>query len=854
MFDTARSHRQRDLSPMVRRSRSLAKLTASAVTLGGVMALVFAGAGAAASPSGPTFPGAKPSVAKHLVAKPSLANPSSVKPSVTLPPSTVGTDFWTAFGANAPGGTQTNYIFLSAKTATTATVADPGTTPPFTETVHVTPGSTASVAIPNSVMTTGNGVQDLGVHVTAGAPVSAYGLEDYVFSSDGFTALPANAIGTDYYTLGFDSSASPGFLPSDFDVVGTVNGTKVTIKTEVTSPLGPAGTYTEDLNAGGVYELIGDSGADLTGTQITSTAPVAVLAGAQCANIPSGAYSYCNYIAEEMPPTNEWGKDFVTEPLATRTRGDTFRVLADTNGTVVSINGATVATINAGAFYQTQLTAPSVIDTSKPALVAQYSDSSTYDGANADPSETLIPPYEQFLNSYTVATAPDTRFTNFLNVVAPTSEVGSVTLNGAAISASHFAKIGTTGFSGAQLPVATGTYSLSGPQSFGLTVYGYGITDAYSYPGGYGAGQVANATSLTLDPSAQVALVGHQACITATVEDQSHQPLSGIGVSFIATGTNPTKGFATTPADGQALFCFTGAHLGLDHVLATVSTLSASATVDFSNQAGYRQAGSDGGVFAFGSSGFHGSVPGTPSIHLAKPIVGIASDATGNGYWLVGADGGVFAFGDATFYGSLPSRGLSTLGGSIVGIAATPGGGGYWLVGSDGGVYAFGDARFHGSVPGTPSIHLAKPIVGIASDATGDGYWLVGADGGVLAFGDARFHGSVPGTPSIRLAAPVVGIASDATGDGYWLVGSDGGVFAFGDALFHGSVPGTPSIRLAAPIVGISATPDGAGYWLAGSDGGAFAFGSALFDGSVPGTPSIHLAAPVVGLAGVPPV
>ncbi len=848
MHNTVSQDRLSGVSPMVRKHWSVAKLTACVVVLAGVTALAFSGVAAAnASGSGPSRPGLKASsVPRPSVAKPSLANGIVASPSVTLPPSTVGTDFWTAFGANAESGT--NYIYLSGKTATTATVADPGASPPFTETVHVTPGSIAAVTVTGSEMSTGNGIQDLGVHVTAGAPVSAYGLEDYVFSTDGFTALPNNAIGTDYYTLGYDSSSGPGFLPSDFDVVGTVNGTKVTIHTKVISALGPAGTYTKDLNSGQVYELIGNSGVDLTGTQITSTAPVAVLAGAQCADIPSSAYSYCNYIAEEMPPTNEWGKDFVTEPLAVRTMGDTFRVLADTNGTVVSINGANVATINAGDFYQTQLTAASVIHTSKPALVAQYSDSSTYDNTNTDPSETLIPPYEQFLNSYTVATAPDTRFTNYLNLVAPRSEVGSVILNGAAIAASHFHAIGTTGYSGAQLPVNTGTYKVSGPESFGLTVYGFGVTDAYSYPGGYGAGQVANATYLTLSPPAQEALLGHQACVTATVDDQSHQPLGGIGVSFAVTGTNPTNGFATTGANGEAVFCYTGANLGLDHVTATVSALSAAATVDFTNQAGYRLTGSDGGVFAFGSSGFHGSVPHSPSIHLAAPIVGIASDTTGGGYWLVGSDGGVFAFGDAKFHGSIPDSPAIHLAAPIVGIAATTDGGGYWLVGSNGAVYGFGDAKYHGGAAGGTS------IVGIAADAAGGGYWLVGSDGGVFSFGAAKYHGSIPGSPAIHLAAPIVGISSDATGGGYWLVGKDGGVFAFGDAKFYGSIPHSPSIHLAAPVVGITATPDGAGYWLAGSDGGVFAFGSALFDGSIPHSPSIHLAAPVVGLGGVPPV
>ena len=53
------------------------------------------------------------------------------------------------------------------------------------------------------------------------------------------------------------------------------------------------------------------------------------------------------------------------------------------------------------------------------------------------------------------------------------------------------------------------------------------------------------------------------------------------------------------------------------------------------------------------------SVPGTHSIHLGAPIVGIAT-ADGGGYWLVGSDGGVFGFGDAGYHGSVPGSHSTT--------------------------------------------------------------------------------------------------------------------------------------------------------------------------------------------------
>jgi hypothetical protein len=246
---------------------------------------------------------------------------------------------------------------------------------------------------------------------------------------------------------------------------------------------------------------------------------------------------------------------------------------------------------------------------------------------------------------------------------------------------------------------------------------------------------------------------------------------------------------------------------------------------------GYWLVASDGGIFAFGDAGFHGS---TGNIALNRPVVGMATTPDDHGYWLVASDGGIFAFGDARFHGSTGDIALNE---PMVGMAATPDGGGYWLVASDGGIFAFGDAHFFGS---TGNITLNKPVVGMAATADGKGYWLVASDGGIFAYGDAHFYGS---TGNISLNKPVVGMAATADGKGYWLVASDGGIFAYGDARFYGS---TGNITLNQPVVGMARSLSGRGYWLVASDGGLFAFGDARFYGS---TGNITLSKPVVGMA-----
>jgi hypothetical protein len=102
-------------------------------------------------------------------------------------------------------------------------------------------------------------------------------------------------------------------------------------------------------------------------------------------------------------------------------------------------------------------------------------------------------------------------------------------------------------------------------------------------------------------------------------------------------------------------------------------------------------------------------LPGTAaSAVLDAPAVGIASTADGQGYWLVAADGGVFAFGSSGFYGSMGGHRLAA---PIVGISSTPDGRGYWLVAANGSVDNFGDANWLGALI---DIGLRAPLTGVS--------------------------------------------------------------------------------------------------------------------------------------------
>jgi len=252
---------------------------------------------------------------------------------------------------------------------------------------------------------------------------------------------------------------------------------------DTTSGVTAGTTRTLTLNRGQALPVVSNVG-DLTGTPVTSTKPVSVFGGHMCANVPDNQTVACDHLVEQLPGTSTWGKSFLTVPLKTRVRGDTFRILASQNDTTVSINGAAAAVLNKGEAYQQLIDGQSAIPADKPILVAQYSNGSAFDGVTSDPFMMLISPNERSLSQYTFA-APGTGFSqNFVNVIAPTSAIGDIVLDGTSVPAGEFTPIGSTAYSGAQLDLTPGSHTMSSEKPFSISVYGFDVYDSYGYPGG----------------------------------------------------------------------------------------------------------------------------------------------------------------------------------------------------------------------------------------------------------------------------------------------------------------------------------------------------------------------------------
>ncbi|XP_064385989.1 IgGFc-binding protein-like [Halichondria panicea] len=146
---------------------------------------------------------------------------------------------------------------------------------------------------------------------------------------------------------------------------------------------------------------------DLTGTRITSSKPLSVFSGSDCANVPQDI-NYCDHLVEQVPPTVTWGSKFLVASLEGRYSGERIRVLS-ARAASVTVNCNTNVSVSefqlqsGGRFREFELLIESFccIESTSPVLVAQYAYGGESDGIG-DPFMMIIPPIEQFTNNYLV--------------------------------------------------------------------------------------------------------------------------------------------------------------------------------------------------------------------------------------------------------------------------------------------------------------------------------------------------------------------------------------------------------------------------------------------------------------------
>lgn len=338
----------------------------------------------------------------------------------------------------------------------------------------------------------------------------------FSFTNDASLLLPSTALTGNYRVTGMprwlDTEGETAFeYPPYVAITGVVDGTMVNVKLSGTGSVaggggvasaGPGQTVSFTVNAGEVVELVGDKGADLSGSLVTASGPVQVIAGIACTNVPDDVDA-CDHLEESVFPAETLGKHyFVTVPTSHHGApvGHVVRIYGNFDGTKLTYPGndpGGPALVNAGDVVDL-----GVVDQDFEIVGDQaFAVASFQVGANmidpglptnqqkGDPAMSLMTSLEQFRTKY-VFLAPSDYDVSFIDVVQPVG--AELTLDGVKVAADVVPLSSGYGVARIQLgPGNAGAHVLTSTEPVGLQVIGYGTYTSYQYPGGLNLSEIA---------------------------------------------------------------------------------------------------------------------------------------------------------------------------------------------------------------------------------------------------------------------------------------------------------------------------------------------------------------------------
>ena len=386
--------------------------------------------------------------------------------------STRGKEFWFGFMSNYGNSADYLNVYVTSKVSTSGVVSVPGIG--FSQSFTVAANSTTAITVPLGCMATGsNTVQPFGIHVVSTDTISVYALNYQPYTSDASVIFPVSSLDREYRISTI--KGWPGDWGVEYLVVATENNTVVQI-----TPMSGA-AYTVNMNAGDVYQV--QSTEDLSGDRVKDFAScknVAVFVGNVCTNI--GGCVACDHLYEQILPISKWGKNFVTMPFVGKSQ-DYIRILANDNGTTVSVNGGAPINLNSGQSYQYSTGAPSSIVANNPVLVMQYCQGGSCDGVG-DPFSVMDPPIEQSIDNITFNAFTSSIITSYyVNIQTKTANSAILTLDG---SPRPFAVVPSNPtYSYARIPISQGNHTIMSDSGFVAQVYGFGSYESYGYNVGF---------------------------------------------------------------------------------------------------------------------------------------------------------------------------------------------------------------------------------------------------------------------------------------------------------------------------------------------------------------------------------
>lgn len=338
------------------------------------------------------------------------------------------------------------------------------------------------------------------------------------YSNDASLLLPSPSLGQTYRALSWPSGKPVSILGSPIDrgyltVLGTRATTSVTVVVSQAIlagggiPATPAGgTVQVTLGPYDVLNLETDGmPGDLTGSIVTSSAPVAVFVGTELSggiasptppfppNDPQNSSCCLDHLEEQLLPVESYGKKFTITRSPPRGSSyiepDYIRFLGVAAAAVVQTNlppPDDKFLLNPGQVRDTLVTTDFTAVATQPVAIGQVLLSQGYtEQGIGDPSLTVMPAVDQFRQDY-LFLVPGSWQKNYVVISMPTGTVVKIdgTDIGSTCASATIGVLDGVTYESRRCPLTEGSHTMTGDKPFGITAYGYGNAGSYAFVGG----------------------------------------------------------------------------------------------------------------------------------------------------------------------------------------------------------------------------------------------------------------------------------------------------------------------------------------------------------------------------------
>ena len=349
-----------------------------------------------------------------------------------------------------------------------------------------------------------------GIHVSANSEISVL-LINYQSNSIGdYFAYPhliqnLTLAQYQYYAVSTGTLAISDQSLSEVLLIGTENNTTVTVvpTQNIAVPQNVQFFSSPEINVAANTPfsftlhkmqtfLFGAPLNDITGTSIVSDKPLTVISGHECGNVPDNV-AYCQHITEQIPPTVNWGQQFLLTPYSGKPvqyyKIITAEIHTTYNFTCGRYNTTTQYLNAAGSSFTHSTSGSSYcsISSDKPILVTQLGAGHNL-GNTGDPVISVVPSVDQY-SQESVFVSPNINgiTSHYVNIAA--TNQSTILMDGIALPLTWNAiydhtnnVIGyATQLNSTSLDIP---HIITSHTKFSTLVYGFGTFKGYSYSAG----------------------------------------------------------------------------------------------------------------------------------------------------------------------------------------------------------------------------------------------------------------------------------------------------------------------------------------------------------------------------------